>query len=147
MAGYCEHDNEPYGSIKADRIGTGVKCLRMQISEKMKSGVPTVREICSGLCCLVLRCNRGRDVHGMLESILTSLETRNCWRHTIFIRQGCYSRFIDIEKSLRNKFPDNGGSKYLWNVSKFTRLHGAISQKTAIFILDAISTRNLTKCI
>jgi hypothetical protein len=34
-------------------------------------------------------------------------------------------------------------SKYLWNVGKFMRLHGATSQKTVIFILAAVRTWNL----
>jgi hypothetical protein len=38
--------------------------------------------------------------------------------------------------------PDDGGSKNLWHVGKL--LHGATTQRTAIFILAAVRTWNLT---
>jgi hypothetical protein len=44
--------------------------------------------------------------------------------------------------------PDDGDSKHLWNVKfyqRFTRLHGAKSQKTAIFLLAAARASHLKR--
>jgi hypothetical protein len=58
---------------------------------------------------------------------------------------GCYARCIMSTDSIFRQMTGQvmEGSKYLWNVGKFMRLHGATSQNTVIFILAAVRTWNL----
>jgi hypothetical protein len=46
--------------------------------------------------------------------------------------------------SLSTHLPDGGGSKNLWNVRKLVPDHDATTRKTAIFVLAAVRTWNLT---
>jgi hypothetical protein len=38
----------------------------------------------------------------------------------------------------QDDYDDDGGSRYLWNVSISTRLHGTTSQKILIFMIAAV---------
>jgi hypothetical protein len=94
-----------------------------------------------------------------LFSVLTDRRTQSRlrrWQPSGVLHRVVFYELIDVSEMLtafiiramsahHSAYPDNGGSKHLWNVGKLIRDYASVSRQTVIFTLASVTTLSLTK--